>query len=240
MSSESANGRVAAGLIAAGLPLDAQPGPNRKALGMMLLETAANRGQPELFATLAAKGWLARMPRTALNTLFATSGGGCDPAIARAMIAAGADPNARSGPSNEDFGPPPGGSTALMAALQSYQCPDAGKPALVAALLALGVDINAVSTKGESAIFGVEDSDLLDFLLANGARADIKSKDGYSAIFSSWTDVIVLRLLEAGADPRGFYEMSNGASSKKISLRQMAQEQDMPAVLAWLESHGIK
>lgn len=239
-SAQSANGIVAADLVAAGLPLDASVTVRNRELplGRALLELAADRAEPGLFAAVAAKGWLARMPRAALNTLFAETGGGCDAGTARLMVGAGADPAAHTPAADpHDMGYSEGRTTALISAVHGYRCDRApNRPALVAALLALGVDVNAVDGSGKSVIFGVEDPELLDQLLAAGARTDIKGRDGNSAVFSSWTDVIALRLLEAGADPVGYYEQGG----RKMTLREIAHERDMPATLAWLDAHGVK
>ena len=230
VSSLYGDGRAALDLIAAGMPLDRGKHPP----GATLLESAALQGQPALFAALAAKGWLKRLPKGQLDDLFARSGGGCDPATARAMVEAGADPNARTAPQSDSYSG--ARKTALMIALDPYSC-RRSRPSLaqVDALLALGADLNALDDQGRTAIYGVEDPDLLERLFAAGARADIKDKDGNSPAFGSWTDVIVLRLLDAGADPHGFY----GERGDKTPLRKMAQERPMPGVLAWLDARGI-
>lgn len=209
------NGRVAMDLIAAGMPLNSDTALEGGAvpLGAELLEAGARRGNAQLFALLAEKGWLGRMPRPALDALFASTGGGCDPAIARAMVAAGANPGART-PDSKDSSA--GRRTALMTVLHGYVCDyDRPRAAVVKALLELGVDIDAVDSDGSSAIFGVEDPDLLGMLLAAGARVDLKDKEGNSAAFGSWTDVIVLRLLDAGADPRGFHGLDRGGLPRR-------------------------
>lgn len=232
------DGRAALDLVAAGLPLDQviEREGARFTLGEMLLESAARNGQPTLFAAVAEKGWLKRLPKAELDTLFAESAGGYDPATARAMVAAGADPNARTPPQSDSYSG--GRKTALMIALGSYSLGGVRSSlAHVTALLDLGADPNAVDEFGRNALYGVEDLELLEHLLAAGVRADIRDKDGNSPVFGSWTDVIVLRLLDAGADPKGFY--TEGDARK--TLRQMAaQDRPMPGVLAWLDGRRIR
>jgi hypothetical protein len=236
MSALWEDGHVAADLIAAGLPLEPPVAFRRDTmpLGSALLWSAVQQGRPRLFAMLAERGWLKRTPRAALDDLFASGSGGCDPGIARAMVAAGANPNARSVSERE---------TALISLLDSYNCRDrTARDAQLVALLKLGADVDALDDEGRSAIFHVEDPDQLERLLAAGARIDIKDKDGNSAAFASWTDVIVLRLLDAGADPRGAHTLDRGGfleGDRRKSLRQIAREYDMPAVLAWLDARGI-
>jgi Domain of unknown function (DUF6438)/Gram-negative bacterial TonB protein C-terminal len=230
------DGRVAADLIAAGLPLDATlklPGGTTMGLDDALREVMTRQPQPLLLRLLIARGWLQRLSRDQLDTLFIASGAGCDADIARAMIAAGARINAVEKPVKDGTG---FADTALESAVAAYgPCRSlADRGAFVSALIGLGADPNLRDNQGHTAIFGLEDPDLLELLLAAGARADIKGNDNLSAIFWASTDVIVLRLLDAGADPHGRSHYA------KQTLRQMAQEGDMPATLAWLDAHGVK
>jgi hypothetical protein len=213
------------GLVEAGARLDHpmvfDEGDAPTPLGESLLVGAIGRRRPALFAYLAERGWLKRVPRERLSQAFAESGGGCDPAVARALAAAGADPKARAG-----------GATALIAATRpDGPCRGAELEPLVEALVALGVDANAANKAGETALYGVEDPRLQERLLALGARADVRNKKGNSPAFSSWNDRIVLGLLDAGASPEGRY--SDGKT-----LREQALERDMPSVLAWLDARS--
>ena len=99
-------------------------------------------------------------------------------------------------------------------------------------LTRFSADPNAVDNEGRTALFDVGDSEIQAQLIAAGARADIRAKDGSMAI--DWTDddSIAIGLLEAGADPTG--KDFNGNS-----LRERAPGK-MPATLAWLDAHHIK
>jgi hypothetical protein len=178
-----------------------------------------------VFRELARQGWLRRMPIPDLSRAFAESGGGCSPVIAQALVRAGVDPAARD--SDE--------KTALMTALESYPCGlragvDVGR--LASLLIRLGVPLDAVDKKGETALYKTEKLELVKLLLAAGVRADVRDKEGRSPAFSSWDDSVVLTLLEAGADP-------HGQNFEKDTLRQSARKHNMPGTLAWLDEHRI-
>jgi hypothetical protein len=223
------------GLVEAGVSLDRplafDSGERAAPLGESLVLGAVGNHRPQLFAYLAKRGWLSRMSRERLSDVFAESGGGCDPEIARALVGAGADPKARTRRGLGINETP--GATALIAALTSPgPCYHVELKPVIAALLALGVDPNAADDSGRTALYNVEDPELQEQFLAAGARADVNDKDGNSPAFSSWTDRIVLGLLDAGADPRGHYDDGK-------TLRAQAREQDMPSVLAWLDAHKV-
>ncbi|HEX6742274.1 MAG TPA: hypothetical protein VF079_10845, partial [Sphingomicrobium sp.] len=74
---------------------------------------------------------------------------------------------------------------------------------------------------------------IVELLLAHGANAAAVDKEGSSAVFGSWTDDVVLRLLQAGASPKGHY------FDGKTLVQQM-KERPMPKVKAWLEAHPDK
>jgi hypothetical protein len=224
------------GLIEAGLPLDRRFGQDADAapLGEVLLLGAVRSHRPALFAALAGRGWLGRIPRDHLSLAFAEGAGGCDPAVARALVGAGADPRARTPLAPDPEIADEQGSTALLSALASYgPCHDVNVAPLIDTLLALGVDINAANQRGQTALFMVDDPALQERLLAAGARVDVRDRDGNSAALSSWTDVIALRLLEAGADP-------HGRDFEGKTLREQARIRNMPAVLRWLDAHNIR
>jgi hypothetical protein len=232
---EGASERFILDLIEAGLPLD-QPFAAEVTvpLGEHLLLSAARSRRPAVFAALAGRGWLGRISRQRLSQVFAQSGGGCDPATARALVSAGADPAARTARTSAPGEGTAGGATALISALDPHGvCYRAARGPVIAALLALGVDPNAVDEEGKNALFGVEDPEVQEQLLAAGVRADVRDREGNSPAFSSWNDRIVLGLLDAGADPHGHYFDGKG-------LRAQAIERAMPSVIAWLDAHGIE
>lgn len=219
------------GLVEAGVSPDRaivfDSGEAATPLGETLLVGAIGRHRPALFAHLAGRGWLARIPKEKLSLAFPEGAGGCDPAVARELVAAGVDPRART------RGGERSGGTALIAAVRANgPCDGVDPRPAIDALVALGVDINAANDAGETVLYGVEDPDLQEHLLAAGARADVRDKKGNSPAFSSWNDRIVLGLLDAGADPKGRYYDGK-------TLRQQARERDMPSVLAWLDAHGV-
>jgi hypothetical protein len=248
--------QVVVDLIAAGLPLDRLYKPKTKSavaapLGSVLLVEAVSRGHAITARALLDRGWAPRTDRSALRGAFVNGGGGCDIAVARALVDAGVDPKTRlSSPTppsgagadramsealaeaESAIGPPVPGVLAI--AVDRYAvCRDelAARQDLVRGLIALGVDVNARDGEGKNALFGLESPVLVDILLAAGARADVKDSKGLSPAFSSWTDEIVLRLLDAGADPSG--------TEDGKTLRQIAATHQMPGTLAWLSTHGI-
>jgi len=200
---------------------------------------------------LLDRGWAARTDRNALRDAFISGAGGCDIGVARALVNAGVDPKASPPPpsaagsetdgklaaalADAESAIGPKSPTALAVAVEQYSVCDAelaDRQDLVRGLIAHGVDVNARGSEGKNVLFGLESPVLVDILLAAGARADVKDKDGLSPAFGTWTDEIALRLLDAGADPSG--------KDDGKTLRQTAVEHKMPATLAWLDAHGIK
>jgi hypothetical protein len=248
--------RLVVDLIDAGLPLDRSYKPRTKRavaapLGAILLADAVSHGRAAVARALLDRGWAARTDRNALRDAFISGAGGCDIGVARALVNAGVDPKASPPPpsaagsetdgklaaalADAESAIGPKSPTALAVAVEQYSVCDAelaDRQDLVRGLIALGVDVKARGSEGKNVLFGLESPVLVDILLAAGARADVKDKDGLSPAFGTWTDEIALRLLDAGADPSG--------KDDGKTLRQTAVEHKMPATLAWLDAHGIK
>lgn len=207
-------------LVERGAPLDlrlsdfnasAQPADR---VGSGLLRDAIRYGKTGLFEALIQRGWRDRLGLPAASRVFAQSGAGCSPAMVDVAIAAGVTvdpPPARQRPMDHADLQPPSlddarESSALANLAASYLCRDEPtRVATAARLLAHGADPNRRNTEGKTAIFGVENMQLLNLLLDRGADPRVLDVDGNSAVFETWTDAIVLRLLQSGASPVGHY-----------------------------------
>jgi ankyrin repeat protein len=239
----SASDETLVQLVERGAPLDAHvdappeappgtPPPARRA-GAELLNGAIRNGKADLFRRLVDRGWLRELGLQSANEIFADGAAGCRPALVDAAIEAGLDVNAATpAPTAHDGGnDQPYGETALSALATSYDCADeAGRLATAQRLLTHGANPNIRNSKGETAIFKIENPDLLNLLLAHGADISARDKEGNSAVFSTWNDPVVLRLLEAGASPEGHYFDGN-------SLEKQAKERKMVRVQQWLADH---
>jgi TonB family protein len=216
------------GLIDRGMPLDAViPVPSGRAkqeLGPLLAYQAAISGNEALFGRLASMGYVARIDRNQLNEAFA-SGMGCSPAIAKALVKAGADPRAtgRSG-------------TALTAIRGSSSIcerfDEAHLVEMARTLIQLGVPLEARDDLGWTALMGCDSPALERLLLEHGANPNARDGEGTTPVLSTDEDRVALILLRAGADPR--------AKNHDGSVRQQAIKGVMPATLAWLDAHGVR
>jgi hypothetical protein len=215
------------GLLERGAALDrstnVRKGGRGGILGEELTIAAVGSGRSALFTWLAERGWVERTGRPALEAKFAQSAGGCSASLVQAFA------NRRlaiDAPGDK-------GETALGALADDYDCKsEDGRVAAAKALLNAGADPNHRNDDGETAIFGVEYLPLLDLLYARGARADVTDKQGNSAVFSSWTDTIVLRHLRAGASAHGRYFDGK-------TLEEQMKERPMPLARQWLKDHPI-
>jgi uncharacterized protein len=100
-----------------------------------------------------------------------------DVAAMRLLVAAGADPNIATKAGDTPFMVAAGLGWALNF---SRNAPDSWMAA-VKYCLELGADVNAVDTKGYSALHGVAfrgDNELIKFLVDKGAKVDLKTKKG--------------------------------------------------------------
>lgn len=232
------------GMIERGLPLD-----NRFAFGQQdegvvgdeLIRQALERGRPNTADRLASLGWLDRLGIEEAGRTFANGAAGCSPALvetaARLKIPLDLPGKVeRSTDSDlvgeiDEFGPR--GRTALAALSDSYACDGNEERRLETArrLLKHGANPNRRDALGETAIFGVENVALLKLLYANGADGRVTNRKRASAVFSSWTDDIVLLHLQHGASPIGrFFDGK--------SLREQMKERPMPKASRWLKDHG--
>lgn len=214
------------GLLERGAALDGSTdfaiGGSKTILGKGLAVAAVRQGRTALFSWLYEHGWVERAGRHELETTFAETAGGCSAALVRAFVARGL---AIETPGAE-------GETALGAVASAYNCRDEeARVSVATALLDAGADPNRRNDAGETAIFGVEHLPLLNVLYARGARSDIKDKEGNSVVFSSWTDAIVLRHLQAGASPLGRYYDGN-------TLEEQMKMRPMPMTKRWLRNNG--
>lgn len=197
-------------------------GDDKGTLGKGLITAAVKRGRLALFNWLAARGWLERTEKRVLEKEFAQSAAGCSAELVNTFAARGLSIDA----SGEE------GKTALGELSDSYNCKDeSARLAVGKALLDAGADPNHRNDAGETPIYNVEYLPLLDLLYVRGARPDVVDKGGNGPVFSSWSDEIVLRHLQAGAS-------SNGRYFDGRTLEQQMVERPMPMVRQWLKSHS--
>lgn len=228
---------MVAALLDRGLPLDATVDggftPDRStagirqegklSLGSVLAYDAATAGEESLFERLDRQGWTARMAPDRLDAAFA-AGAGCNPAIARALVRAGANPHFV------------GKGGVLIAIRESWGvCRDADEAHVLdmaRTLIALGVPVDARDESGWTALMGCDSPELARLLLAHGADPNALSKDGRTPLLATQDDRVALILLRAGANPR--------VKDEDGTFRERAIGEHMPATLAWLDEHGIK
>lgn len=209
--------------------------PKREPVGQRLLQAAISRGKPNLFRKLVASGWLERLGKQRIGEDFAQNAAGCSPALVDAAAQAGINIDQPAPIDSEANTSEAQGKTALAELATSYGCRGPGREASRLAtarrLLALGANPNHRDSMGRTAIYGVQNLDLLNLLLNHGADAKVNDNEGKSMVFGSWLDPIVARLLEAGASPVGRYDIDG-----KRTLVQAAQNH-MPKVAQWLATH---
>jgi hypothetical protein len=194
----SADEAMILALIGHGAPLDSDvsivpPETMRKAKaifpeytpvlpGDALMASAIRRGLAKLFTELAAAGWLDHLGKERAAQLFAFSAGGCSPALVDAVADAGVDidtpaPATPVEPEYRGSFSPAYGKTALAQLAQGgpaapYVWRDrvADRLATVQRLLARGADPNHRDKSGHTPLFGVENPDMVNLLLAHGAE----------------------------------------------------------------------
>lgn len=206
-------------LVDRGAPLDARI--DGQVLSTILVRAAAMRGNNVLFEKLAKRNAVAAMSRAALTDAFIHVR--CSVAIARALVSAGADPQAAS-----DDGT---ALTALWGVAPTCEEHSDQKMAMAQTLIELGVPIEGRDGLGWTALMGCDSPEFAKLLLAHGANPNAHDKDGTTPLLSTDDDRVALLLLRAGADPR--------AKDKNGSVRAHALKGHMPATLAWLDAHGV-
>jgi ankyrin repeat protein len=186
------------------------------------LFNAARYGHLDVVEMLLAAGWppdrtgdSPHGPHPAPPALVAAIRNS-NPAIARRLIAAGADPNAPD---------PHSTATPLYSAARN--------PELVRALLAAGADPNRRCYSGLLPIHGavtVEASDSFDLLVAAGSRLDTVNAYGEHALhsFASTGDVLAIgRLVRAGAR----VDVANGVGQTPLMCAAQAGRADAARAL---------
>ena len=208
-------------------PVNVTPGGRGKTMrpiGTVIAGYAADVGDGALFDEMARRGAVAGMAKAELSKALA-DGAGCSAPIARALVAAGADPKAMGNDGN-----------ALNAIRKSWgPCHDAqrGVPAEVARILvASGVPLEARDELGWTPLMGCDDPEVVAILLKAGANPNARDEEGTTPILSVDDDRVALLLLQAGADPR--------VKDRNGTVRDQAARYHWPATLAWLDAHGIR
>lgn len=220
-------------LIDRGAPLEQHLGETPEPVGVTIVEASIRRGHAALFRKLAASGWLDRLGKDKAAVVFARDAAGCSPALVDAAGDAGVRIDQHAPHNPDAYEGDAQGKTALAELATSYVCRDeVARVETAQHLLKRGANPNHRDSLGRTPLYGVENLDLLNVLLSQGADATAKSKDRQSMVFGSWTDAIVLRLLEAGASPVGRYDIDGNKT-----LVQQAKDRNMPKVAKWLAEH---
>lgn len=141
------------------------------------------------------------------QTPFLTAALAADLTVMRLLLKYGADPNI---PTFE-------GTTPLMAAAgvnwvfdQTYDEGPAARLEAVKLCHALGNDVNAVNSMGLTAVMGAANrgsDDIIQFLVDNGARLDLKDKEGRSAL--TWAEGVFLATHPAKPKPSSIELLKN-------------------------------
>lgn len=199
---------------------DRQPEREPESLGTAIAVHAAISGDAELFERLAKAGYVARMTQEQLEQALANAGG-CDPAIIRALVAAGARASGESNPLfalQDDYG---------------YCAKVAPEQRLAAArvLIELGTPVNDRNEYGKTPLMDSSEPEIAKLLIQSGADINARTDDGESVLLYASGDQVLYVLLRAGADAK--------VHTKTASVRDIAKRWHYPATLAWLDAHGI-
>lgn len=194
------------------------------AVGTLITKFAMENGNVELFGLMAKRGFIAMMSKDELSQAFTTAMG-CNPAMARALVAVGADPNFVGSSGN-----------ALHAATSSYgrcgDAPDHVQSEMIKALVDIGVPVEARNEYGWTPLMRATKPEIAKTLIDAGADVNAKEDGGGTPLTFAYDDRAALLLLKAGADPN--------VKVRGETFRQLAKERRMPASLAWLDAQGVK
>lgn len=193
-------------------------------IGSVIAQNAAETGNVTLFEEMKREGQVARMTKKSMDSAF-LSDMGCSAQIAKALVEAGANPKAVGENGN-----------ALHKLRSGYgRCADADsakRVEMAAALVALGVPLEARDSIGWTPLMGSNDPAVAQTLLKAGANPNASDDDGTTVVLSMDDDRAVLTLLRAGADPK--------AKDGDGTLRQQARKRHWPGTLAWLDEHQVR
>jgi hypothetical protein len=205
--------------------------------GQSVVEGAIKRGQFKLFKKLSSFAWFKDLDKKRMGDIFAQSGANCQPEMADAVADAGIYIDTPTIVKSQKDNPFPVFSklTALAELATGYGCYQHEVDLIKTArrLLARGANPNHRDSAGQTALFGITNINLLNFLVNHGANPISVDREGLSAAFASREDKIVLRLLQLGASPYG-------RDAQCMNLAQRAQENNMPTVAKWLSGHSAK
>lgn len=165
--------------------------------GANVMHKALRGGKVDLFDFLLLKGAKMKVPTSPPPLHFAAMGGHKE--SVEWLLAKKVDVNEKA----KD------GSTALMRA-----CKDSGNVEILQLLQSKGADLNAVDERGYSALHFAVEFDLQDsveFLLANGAKANIVANDGCTCLFLALLNPdLTSNLAKRGASTKA--TLANGAT----------------------------
>ncbi|WP_423142061.1 DUF6438 domain-containing protein [Parablastomonas sp. CN1-191] len=203
-----------------------RPGENRK-VGAAIALYAADIGDEALFQEMADKKQLAGIGTGELTRALA-GGAGCSPAIAQALVEAGADPKGYRAKWSD------GTATALHALRSRWTAcatvSSARRVAFARSLIALRVPLEVRDDIGWTPLMGLNDPDVARVLLDAGADPN-KTSSGLPTLMSGEDERVVLLLLDRGANPR--------VADGKKTLRQLARNSHWQTTTEWLDQHGV-
>ncbi|WP_161391264.1 DUF6438 domain-containing protein [Croceibacterium xixiisoli] len=207
------------------MPVNGRTGetiPPKLPLGRLIAHFSTMTGDEALFSEMNRRGYVARMTAEERDSAFA-AGAGCNVAVARGLLSAGADPQAQGEWGNAWH--------ALGARSGFCEDVEARMDAFVDVMIAARVSPGAVNEAGDMPLHSLRSLALARGLIRAGARLDAQAGDGATALLSTDDDRIALTLLRAGADPH--------AGAGVGALRARAVEYHWPATLAWLDAKGL-